>query len=272
VPGDREQGRQGTLWLVPGHLGEPRDLGPRSLQVLRGARAWLVEPGSERAVAKTAERLGLTPPPLHPLRDGLQPDDPVLLSVLSVLDAGGDVALFGAEEGVVGWADPGSDWIAEVSTRRPSVAVRSVGGPSVLGTALMRVPRHLNHVLVLGTVASFDGRAPQRLTDVLRFGAQGRLPTAWLVTGTVAKAMAAHIATMRPPMAVDAWFMVHLTRPEEQVVQATLGPDTASAFDAIDDAAPGVLVMVPSWAPDRGRAWWFRLWYRLWRGRAVFRA
>lgn len=271
MPAAREQDGRGTLWLVPGHLGDVRDLGPRTVEVLGRAALWLVEPGSERAVARTAQLLRLTPPRRLPLRDGPQDED-ALDAVLRALDDGQDVAVFGAEEGVVGWADPGSDLLDALQRARPDLPIRSVGGPSVLGTALMRVPRHLNHALVLGTVARLDARARERLTDVLRFGADDRLPTVWLVTGEVAKAVAAHVATMRPAMAVEAWLMARLTTPDEHVVHAVLGPDTSAAFADVDDDAPCTLVMVPGWGRDAWRSWLFRLRYRLWRGRARFQA
>src|SRR5690606_10225112 len=85
VPAAREQDGRGTLWLVPGHLGDVRDLGPRTVEVLGRAAIWLVEPGSERAVARTAQLLSLTPPRMLPLRDGPQEDD-ALDAILRALD------------------------------------------------------------------------------------------------------------------------------------------------------------------------------------------
>ena len=132
-----------AVYLVPGHLGDPLDLTLRALHVLAGAGLILVESHKVDATQVLLEQHGIDAAAIAGL------DDDGIDRMQACLAAGSNVAIFGVNEGIPGFCDPGKDALA--ATAGP---IRTVGGPSVLGMALMRVPASLDRFSFLGPVHS----------------------------------------------------------------------------------------------------------------------
>lgn len=125
-----------TLWIAPGHLGDPMDLTYRTVRCLADSDAWAVEVGAEAPLAEVCRvhRLDPSSKRILKLPPGRHPD------LGPIVDAwiahGGDLCLFGVNEGLPVLHDPGWQLVDEVRTR-PEVRVRVLGAGGALATALL---------------------------------------------------------------------------------------------------------------------------------------
>lgn len=257
----------GTLWLVPGHLGDPEDLTLRAVQLLGSAGLMLVEGGSDKALAAIARRLSLT---LPTRRGSLDPSPETVQQVLRTLDAGEDVVFFGAEEGIPCFMDPGLPLLLALREARPDLVVRSVGGASVLGAALMRLERSADSFLFLGSVQQVDERDVERIASALRWAAHDRATLVLFTNGRAAKALQMGVADRCEPVLADVAWLVSLTTDHEAVLSSTFGPGHRAPPPVADDA-PLVLVATARFDPDAPRPRWFGLTERWWRGAFTLR-
>jgi 16S rRNA C1402 (ribose-2'-O) methylase RsmI len=155
-PGAVSWRRAPTLFLVPGVIGSPADLGVRSVDVLRRVRTVLVEPGKEGI---TSELLRFHGVPVEekrivPLQQN--PEDAARLCQTLVANEE-DACLFGADEGVPGLSDPGKSLLEAAGQCGDRLRVRTIGGPSALAMALMRVPIDIDSFIFVGML---DDPAP----------------------------------------------------------------------------------------------------------------
>jgi len=252
----------GILWLVPGHLGEPEDLSLRAVRLLASAALLLVESGSDKALDALSRRLSLT---LPEARRDLNPSPETVRAVLDALDGGGDVVVFGGDEGIPCFMDPGLPLLTALRTERPGLAVRSVGGASVLGTALMRLERVADTFVFLGSVQQCDRATIDRFQRTLRWAAPDRATVIAFTNGRAAKDLQQGLAGMDVPVLADAAWLVSLTTEEEQVLYSVFGPGRREA-PAVDDDAPLVLVLTARTDPDARTPRWHDLTERWWRG------
>lgn len=143
-----EKSAKPMLYLVPGHLGDPDDLSIRALQVLTSVPMIFVESGKTDEVRALLVRFKLRPadgpgaPEIVELDDDGRPSTAVERWRHAVA-AGLDTCLFGSNEGIPGFCDPGKALVMAAAEMADTVQVRSVGGSSALGHALMRVPSRL---------------------------------------------------------------------------------------------------------------------------------
>ncbi len=142
----RAHGTTPNFYLVPGHMGDPDDLSLRALQVLASVPIIFVEHNKSEEVRAVLARFALRPVagPGAPEIVELRHDDPWETSAVarwqSAVAAGLDTCLFGANEGIPGFYDPGKALVIAAAAMPDGVRTRSVGGSSALGHALMRVP------------------------------------------------------------------------------------------------------------------------------------
>lgn len=142
-----------TLYLAPGHLGDPRDLTPRTLHALRTSRVFFVE-GASRGGADDAfahhgvEMCGRRIVELRTDGDANRAEAARVLEAASA--RGEDMCLFGANEGIPAFHDPGKEVVIEAAARSDRIRIQSLGGASVLGMALMRVEREVREFAFLG--------------------------------------------------------------------------------------------------------------------------
>lgn len=273
MPSDEARPALGHLWLIPGHLGEPTDVTYRAVDLLDRSALWVIEPGSHKAVDRLVRDRGISRRPVAHLDEAVATDPELLARVLEVLQRGEDVAFFGVDEGIVGWGDPGSSLVADVERALGASVIRTTGGASVVGTALMRLPVPLHEVLVFWPTHRIDERTRRRLQAAVWFGAQGETASLWLVNGKMAREIAGWLSGQPRALRVRAWLLGSLTCPDERVLERTLvGGGAVERWDGVDDEAPCVLVLRPGWHPDVWRPPWFRLSYLWWRARVMFRS
>lgn len=257
----------GTLWLVPGHLGEPEDLSLRAVRLLKTSAVLLVEPGSNNALEALVRTLGITIPAR---RLDVTGGEPVATEVIATLDAGQDAVVFGNEEGIPCFMDPGVDLVRAVRLARPDAPIRSIGGASVLGTALMRMEQVADTFVFLGSIQQATEPHRERLRNTMRWSATHPTTCFAFVNGASAKGLAQGLADTRWPLRVEATLLVDLTKPSERVIATILGPGHATALDDLPDDAVAVLALRGTWAPGATlpRGHWLERW---WRGAFNFR-
>jgi len=138
-----------ALYLVPGHLGDSGDLGSRALRILASVRHIVVEGGMSQTAVELLRLRGIDPSDkvwIEAWDHGAE--HPSIASVRGAYARDEPVCLFGVAEGSPAFVDPGSDIIADAE--RLGVPIRSVGGASSLGAALMRISVDLQEFMFLG--------------------------------------------------------------------------------------------------------------------------
>ena len=138
--GDREAGAQCILYLVPGHVSDEGDLGMRGWRALASAQVIFVEQDKEATTAALLERHGVD-------TSGKQilpvPHAPVQLAQTvtkfrEAVERGADTCLFGVDDGIPAFCDPGREIVLEAARLSDRVRVKTLGGPSALAAVLMR--------------------------------------------------------------------------------------------------------------------------------------
>ena len=244
----------GRLLLGPGHLGEPNDLSLRVVEALRTAALLVVEAGSEHGLAHVQARLSLPVRPVAFIPTGPLPAE-ASARILATLDEGGTVLLFGVDEGIPGYADPGAAVVRAVRETRPDVPVRSLGGTSVIGAALLASGLELDRVTFLGVTTAPPEQRERKLREAL--GWIERLSirehaVALLSTGADVVELAERLARMRW-LRCELVVCASLTRPEERT---TTGAPEAVLQSPPPAEAPCVVFVsarLLGWHP---RAWW----------------
>lgn len=154
----------GRLTMAATHLGEPRDLPPRSLEALRDAdllvfeedrpaRSFLKAAGVHRDYVKWTEHR----------------EKGVLEDVTAALKAGKWVCYM-SDQGTPGLADPGRD-LVEIAYRL-GARVQVIPGPSSVTAAIAACPFDCKSFLMLG----FLPKEPGDRARALRQAAEGRRP------------------------------------------------------------------------------------------------
>lgn len=209
----------GRLLLGPGHLGDPKDLSLRVVQALREADLVVIEQGSDHGYTHICTSLNLPVRPTVSLPGSGLPEA-VKTRVLGVLDHGGMVLLFGVDEGIPAYADPGAVVVGLVRTERPLIPVRSLGGSSVLGAAFLASGLSDDRVTVLGVTTAPPDQKERKFREALRWAerfANGHHVLALLTTGEDAVELASRLARIRW-MTTRLVVCVSITRPEERVI------------------------------------------------------
>ena len=212
-----------AVFLVPGHLGEPLDLTLRALHTLASAGLILVEPGKEGSARALLARHGIGAAPILGL------DERADERVRACIAAGQDVAIFGANEGIPGFCDPGKETL--IATDAP---IHTLGGASVLGMALMRAPVALDRFAFLGTVHDEGGA-----DEAIDRWATGDLPVVLFSWGRSVPHLIEGLAA-RPRTPPRAHLLIALTQNDERVVSGSLN---ALRDVALADREPVVVVI-----------------------------
>lgn len=246
-----------ALHLVPGHLGHPLDLGLRSVEALRRSAVWVIERGNAVAVRAAVAPFGLDAATLVEVSWGQE--EGAIDPVLAALDAGQEVALFGGDEGIPGFCDPGAGLVGAVRAVRPDVPIRTLGGPSVLGAALMRADVDLQAFTFLGVTEHDD---PAEVAHKVRFVARNVRLVADEVhhvvvftLGAELKAIARALAEDHPSLETDLAACCDLGRPTEAYHRGVVRQGEAGLFDGVGDAAKVVLFARATYRRDTVRGW-----------------
>ena len=211
-----------TLYLVPGHIGEPFDISIRAVHVLSSVNTVMVEPGSESAAQRALAMLGVRPRQIAAASKA---------ALEAVLETGEDVCLFGADEGVLGFCDPGKALFEGLS-----YSIRTIGGPSVLGLALQRVPIDVREFSFLGLLHNETDR--RRVRSRLRHFR--RFPIVLFSNG---RALRNHLAALVAGAGGCTHLVGSLTRDRESVSRIDNAQIEISSQFADDDPVVAFLVL-----------------------------
>ncbi len=242
-PGDVVWRTEPTLHLIPGHLGDPMDLGRSAVAALGRMRTVLVEGGKERA---TTELLRLHGIPSDQKRIVALPGDKAKIAALleELTAKGEDFCLFGVDEGVPSFCDPGKALLDAAERMAPRLRVCTVGGSSALAMALMRAPFPVDRFMFLGTLDE-DGTLPGDLAETLGEYLQAgyQVPLVVFPSRNLAS-LPARVAEVCLPLGAEVFFACELTGLGERSVY--LRPDrTPTPMPTLDPRAHVVLVLRP---------------------------
>lgn len=139
-----------TLYLIAGVVGHPRDLGQRAVDILRDIPCILVEAGKEGITAELLAQHGIraADKEIVPVPEGPPGAAVALFDQIMARDR--DFCVFGADEGVPGFCDPGKEHLLRAEDYGDRIRVRTVGGVSALAMALMRIPLGLSEFRFTG--------------------------------------------------------------------------------------------------------------------------
>ena len=233
-----------ALYLVPGHLGNPKDISLRGFGVLAGVHNIFLEEGTLEVARVVLQELDLDPASKRwielPDKD-LGRGEPEAVELFRELVGRGEAAcLFGGCEGTPAFNDPGSGLVREAD--RLGVPVRSVGGPSALNMALMRVEENLGGgFLFLGRLESgaHVDVIVDRVHSAPRSGPLGELPFVVFAFGRECRSRLPDLLGRIEWS--KAWILAELTTDRETVYP--LLPPRPAGFDALADGAPVVVIV-----------------------------
>ena len=231
-----------TLFLVPGVLCDPADLSVRAVELLRRVPNIIVEKEKEHVsrdilshhgIDAASKRFFEVPPPEAALR-----------AIGHMISADEDACLFGADEGLPGFCDPGKEMLEAAEAESERVQVRCVGGTSALAMALMRLPIPINRFVFQGTTApdSID-----RAREELQKGYE--LPKIFFLTydvpGTGRRAVEVFL-----PLGAEVLIACNLTGDDEWVARYRPGMPHPT-HPPLDSTARAVLVIRPLRASNK---------------------
>ncbi len=227
-----------TLYLVPGHLGNVLDIGQRSGTTLSHVGMLFVEEGHADETIELLLQLNIAPGSHQIIEMGSDParNREALSSFRAAVDDGIPCALFGVGEGTPAFCDVGSDLITEAT--RLGVPIRTVGGPSSLSLALMRLGRDVTDFTCLGR---FEDRThvDKVLSAVVP---HPRLPVVLLADGRSCREHLPRILEAWPWRKL--WLVQELTTEGEDVLALEPGQESA-VLTALADALRIVVVIEP---------------------------
>lgn len=226
-----------TLFLVPGMIGNAYDLCLRAIDVLRRVSVIVVEPGKESVTADllTFHGVALDSKRIVPLPAGEAEAVELLTKIVAENE---DASLFGVDEGLPGFNDPGKLLIAAASAFGDRLRVRSVGGPSALSMALLRLPVNLNHFIFFGVYRD-------ELTEALdRLIRQSHEPVILFMVANIDRTVR-RIAATSLPLGRDIFVACNLTCENETLLRLRPG-DSLDALPTLEETTRVVLAVCPA--------------------------
>ena len=127
------------LYLVPGHIGEPRDITLRALDILNEVKTIFVE--DVDSLLANFKIWNIDPSPKRILlaskkKQALQRMEEELHRLVTL---GENSCFFGCEEGIPGFEDPGQELVRLAEELSDEIEIRTVSAGSALSTSIMRV-------------------------------------------------------------------------------------------------------------------------------------
>jgi 16S rRNA C1402 (ribose-2'-O) methylase RsmI len=181
--GDRDTGGSCTLHLVPGHVSNEGDLGERVWRALASSQHIFVEQGKESSTAALLERHGvetknkaIIPIPYHPTQL-VQ----TVATFRAAVERGENTCLFGVDDGIPAFCDPGREIVLEAARLGDRVRVKSLGGPSALAAALMRAETPIEGFTFAG-ILQYDPDV-ERFVPLLAGASASGLPLVFFAMG-----------------------------------------------------------------------------------------
>ncbi len=228
-----------VLHLIPGHLGDPLDLSLRALMVLARTPTVFLEAGSVDGARQLLWQFNIDADSKDFVE--IAPRVPVGPSIRERLtrlfEEREHACLFGVDEGVPGFCDPGSELVAEA--QQQGIAVRSIGGPSSISQALSRLDVALWEFQCLGRLES--------VTDVRRVcrlcGDSVTLPVLLLADGRACRELLPGV--LRRRRWSRGWIASELTTADEALISFDGRAESIPDHDILPDRSRVVVVLVP---------------------------
>jgi len=236
-PGDVLWTTASTLYLAPGVICNPFDISLRAIQVLRQVAVVVVEPGKEAITAEllSMHRAGSAGQRIVALPDSAAENLEFLQQLVARHE---DACLFGADEGIPGFSDPGKLLLAAAERLGDSVRVRTVGGTSALAMALLRVPIDLDQFIFVGVLS--DGGP---ILESLIKQAHDRALITFLADER--DAVMRRIARVCGPLDRDIYLACNLTCDDERLVHVRAGCDLSTVAPLTERDRVVMVVGVP---------------------------
>jgi 16S rRNA C1402 (ribose-2'-O) methylase RsmI len=238
-------GSKPIFYLTPGHLGDPDDLSLRALQVIASVPIIFVENGKAEEVRALLRRFKLRPAegPGAPEIIELGNDDTSAVERWrAAVAAGLDTCLFGGNEGIPGFCDPGKALVTAAAGLQDAVRIRSVGGSSALGHALMRLPSDLQ-MFEFGGLMHSEAEA-RRLTAALTLG---RLPLVVFSHASAVRSLLPGVIKQSGLRRGAIHLLSALTHDEEHASSAAVADFVLPGPDVLPDYQPVVIVIERGW-------------------------
>jgi len=150
-----------------------------------------------------------------------------------------DSCLFGADEGLPGFSDPGKSLLAAAAALGARLRVCTIAGPSALAMALLRIPLNLDHFMFLGVLED------DPVGVVERFSAQhNTMPLIHFLTGDV-DAVARRIAAAFLPLGREVFLACNLTCDNEKILHLRSDEDLVS-LPPLDPTTRTIVIVGPA--------------------------
>ena len=244
----REPSTKPTLYLTPGHLGDPDDLSLRALQVLAAVPLIFVAKGKTEEVRALLVRFNLRPAAGPDAPEIVELDDDDARRAIAVerwrqaVASGLDACVFGNHECISGFANPGKALVMAAAEMRDAVRVQSVGGASALGQALMRLPSRLEAFEFCGLL--HDQSDANRLREsLLRF----RVPLVAFSHGAAVREYLPRIIWNTRLRRGVIHLLTASTDDDEQMHVVTAPSFVVPSADVLREHAPVVIVIEADW-------------------------
>ncbi len=235
-----------TLFLVPGHIGNPLDMGQRAISLLGRVSTVFVEADHEDEAADMLRSLNIDPrlKSIVGLRMKTHRNVKAQAMLGELMKRAESCCVFGVGEGTPAVCDPGSDLVAEAA--RIGMTVRSVGGASSLTTALMRLDTDLREFTSLGRLEHVEDL--DRILGRIRAGQ--RIPVVIMADGRSLKAFLERL------LAAADWYrgtvLAELTATDEQTIPLEIPPRIPDAVRSLPEDTRIILVLEPD--PRKGES------------------
>lgn len=140
-PQNQTSRARSTFYLVPGHLGDPRDITLRALDILARVSTIFVEHGEEKSASNCLKLWNIDPDMKRIIGIGASTEasGPIATELDRLIATGEDSCLFGVDEGLPAFHDPCDSLLPLLQAREGQLDVRTTGGGSALSAAIMRV-------------------------------------------------------------------------------------------------------------------------------------
>jgi 16S rRNA C1402 (ribose-2'-O) methylase RsmI len=242
VPG-READARCTLYLVPGHLGNERDLGRRALWALAVSSLIFVEVNKEATVRTLLERNDIDPTGKQIVEISHDPTQLFrpLQRFREAIERGEDTCLFGADEGIPAFFDPGRDIVLEAARMTLTVRIESIGGASAFGAVLMRAETPIEGFAFIGMLQAEPDVA--RFAPLLASVTEAGLPAIFFGMGAMLKRLLPPLLRSVPRLRGRVSFYCELTCSHETIRHADIPGEDATALLA--DEARVIVIVTP---------------------------
>jgi 16S rRNA C1402 (ribose-2'-O) methylase RsmI len=242
--GERDTGGSCTLHLVPGHVSNEGDLGPRVWRALASSQHVFVEQGKEATTGALLEQHGIDTKDKAIVPIPYDPTQLVqtLATFRQAVERGENTCLFGVDDGIPAFCDPGREIVLEAARLSDRVRVKSVGGPSALAAALMRAETPIEGFTFAG-ILQYDPDV-ERFVPLLAGASASGLPFVFFAMGARLRVLLPALLGRFPDLSGRLSLYWDLTSERETIWHT--GLPGGSPLPGFSDDARVIVVITPA--------------------------